>query len=264
MRDIARKRSREQIAARKAKGLQVGRPPYGSRPGEDPAMVVATYHEAGSFHEAARLLNARGVPTSRGRGSWHGRSVQQVVRRVEPVDITSRRRVRSRGRYILTGLPVCHCGKPMTVFKSRWGVSILCAAGKASADHLKPIEVSEAKLLPWVQAEAARLRAPESVTVAVTRDEDKRNNLAARRQRVVDAFVDGAIGKEERDRRLAGIDRDLEAIGARLTVAELPTIDWSWAPENINLALRALWHHIVLDENLRPVRAEWTVPEWRA
>jgi hypothetical protein len=44
----------------------------------------------------------------------------------------------------------------------------------------------------------------------------------------------------------------------------VPAIDWSWPAERINGVLRAMWEHVELDDRMRPVRAEWLVPEWRA
>src|SRR3990170_4053870 len=60
-RDMARQRAKEQVMVRRSQGLPIGRPPYGSRPGEDVAAVVAAYTEGGSYHAAARLLNGRGI-----------------------------------------------------------------------------------------------------------------------------------------------------------------------------------------------------------
>jgi hypothetical protein len=44
----------------------------------------------------------------------------------------------------------------------------------------------------------------------------------------------------------------------------VPAIDWSWSAERINAVLRAMWERVELDDRMRPVRAEWLVPEWRA
>jgi hypothetical protein len=50
--------------------------------------------------------------------------------------------------------------------------------------------------------------------------------LRSKRERVIDAYTDGAIGREERDRRLAIIDRDKEALqGLMLQQEVTPRLD---------------------------------------
>jgi DNA invertase Pin-like site-specific DNA recombinase len=263
LREMASKRAREHVLERQAAGLPIGRPPYGSRPGESVSTVLDAYRETGSYHAAARKLNAAGIKTRAG-AEWYGKTVQNVVQRAEPPALTSRRRVRSRGRYILTGMPVCPCGRSMMVVNTAWGVKLLCGGGKIDASHPRPIEVAESKVLPWVMAEAARLRVPESVEVEVSADEAKRVALDARRQRVVDTFVDGLIDKMGRDRRLAAIDMELASLDTKAAVLMVPKLDWTWSPEAVNGVLRALWRSIQLGPDMLPVSADWWVPEWRA
>ncbi len=265
LRDMASKRAKETVESRRAQGLPIGRPPFGARPGEDAAVVLAAYDEAGSYHAAARLLNARGVSTRMDRG-WQGRSVQQVVRRERPRDVTARPRTRSRGRYILTGLLRCHCGATMRVMASKWGGACVCGRGSSDPAHSRPVQISPAKLMPWIREEAARMRLPEAVEMEIRSDEVAAQKIEARRVRVLEAFYDGVTDKAERDRQLAKLDDQEAALGARQVVLELPpAIDWgTWSPGAINRVLRSLWQYVELGPDLRPVRAEWLVKEWRA
>lgn len=266
LRNMASKRAKETVEKRRADGLPIGRPPYGSRPGEDAAVVLAAYDEAGSYHAAARLLNVRNVPTRMGKaGGWQAKGVHQVVRRDRPTNLTARPRVRSRGRYALTGLLQCHCGAAMRVIGTPWGGACVCGRGSANPSHPRPIQISPAKLMPWLQAEAARLQLPEAVEIEVRENEAAARRLADRRERVMEAFYDGKADKAERDRQLAKLDAAEAALATRRTVAELPpAIDWTWAPGTLNAVLRALWTRVELGPDLMPVRAEWWVPEWRA
>jgi hypothetical protein len=263
LRDMASKRAKEQVLARRAKGLPIGRPPYGGMPGEDAGAVIAAFDETGSYHAAARLLNDRGVPTRTG-GLWSGKTIHQIVRRVRPGDYTARPRVRSRGRYILTGLLVCHCGTPMRVIGTRWNVSAVCGRGAVDPSHSRPVQISEAKLLPAIKAEVSRLRLPESVEMERATDDRRLQALAAKRERVIDTYTDGVIDKAERDRRLGQIEQEVGAIGARTVVVAIPAVDWTTEPSALNGVLRALFRKIDLGPDLMPVEYDWSVPEWRA
>jgi hypothetical protein len=123
--------------------------------------------------------------------------------------------------------------------------------------------VSEAQLMPWVRAEADRLRMPPIEDVP--EDVGDREALEAKRARVIEAFVDGLLDKAERDRRLLALADQLERLDATARALTVPrTIDWAWSPAKLNIALRGLWERVELDADLRPVGAEWAVPEWRA
>jgi hypothetical protein len=264
-RDNISKRSRETALARKAQGLPVGRPPYGGLPGEDPNVVLAAFKAAGSFNKAATVLNAQGFPTRSGSGQWTAKQVFRVVRRIEPTSKPQQPRVRAIGTHILTGLCRCHCGRPMQAWTTSDGPRVVCGFGLSDPTHTGRKYRAVSKVLPWVKAEAARLQAPESVIEEVAGDETLRAGLTAKRERIVDSFMDGTITKADRDRRLAEVDDQLAGLAIRIEVVTLPTIDWeNWSPDAINGVLRAMWDHIEMDEQLDPVRAEWRVPEWRA
>ena len=249
--------------SRKAQGLAVGRPPYGAMPGEDVGAVVAAFERTGSYHDAARELNAAGILPRSGK-QWFGTSVRRVVLRASGPQLTSRPRIRSRGTHTLTGLLTCHCGGPVTV--TRQAGRVLCSCGRGIDDpgHSRPVYVSEAKLLPWVRAEAARLRLPEAAELELAADDARRVALERKRERIIDSYTDGAIERPARDRRLAEVDAERDALAVRAVVVAVPALDWSWSPATLNGVLRSLFRTIQLGADLLPVRAEWLVPEWRA
>lgn len=119
--------------------------------------------------------------------------------------------------------------------------------------------------MPWIRAEADRLRLPEAVELEVLEDEVAARKLAARRERVMEAFYDGLVDKGERDRQLQRLSESEAVLETRRKVVQLPpAIDWTWAPDQLNAVLRALWDRVELGEDLMPVRAVWRVQEWRS
>lgn len=263
LRDMASKRAREQVADRKARGLPIGLPPFGELPGEDATAVLAAFDQAGSYHEAARVLNERGIPTRRG-GQWSGRTVWRIVQRLRPSDATRQARVRSRGRHALTGLPMCHCGAAMRVISSKWSPQAVCPRGLVDRSHPRPIYVAEPKLLEWVREEVEHLRLPDAIETEVAADEARLAKLARRRVQVLDMYEDELIDKAERDRRLGKIDEERAHVAVRASVIGVPAVDWTWPPETLNSVLRAIFERIQLGKDLLPVSAVWRVPEWRA
>jgi len=279
--EIAQERAQDTIAARRARGDAVGSAPYGSilRAGSlepDPERpmepVLAAYRETRSYAGAARILNATGAPAPRA-AKWSGQGVRRVINRALPEtqsDGTPGRK--ARHDFLLAGLLTCPCGTTLTgrVSQQRrsYGakeylyVAYICWRGRYDDAHPRPYMVNQTALLPWIKAEAARLRVPEAVEIA--RDDAKADALEGRRARTIEAFIDGLIDKGERDRRLAVIGDEIATIEAVTTIEDVPAIDWTRPPETINQVLRALWRQVQMGPDLRPVSAEWRVPEWRS
>lgn len=269
----AQERAADAIKVRRERGDHFGRAPYGTRsekgqlvdnPDEPIEEVIEAFRIAGSFLGAARLLNHRGTPTRLGKG-WDTRTVQRILEREAPEMLPARRRAgaRTRRRHLLSGLLRCHCGSAMTTMPRRdASTGYWCHVAHTDPSHPRPYVVAETKLLPWVQQEAALLCPPDTIVTGEDDNESRRAELTGRRRRIIENYEDGLIERAERDTKLAAIDNEL-ARYAISAVQPVPDVDWSQPPDILNAILSAIWDHIQLDEMLRPVRAEWLVPEWR-
>jgi len=267
--EVAGERATDAIAVRRARGDRLGRPAYGEKAGESSEAVVAAFAEAGSFLGACKLLNSRGIRSRLGNG-WNVRTVARIVRRERPglVPAQSRQGARARSTRMFGGLLVCSCGAILTSMPRAGSVGYYCRRAHHDPAHPRPYVVSERKLLAWAIDEAGRLRVPDTVEIEQERQAG-RERLDARRARILDMYEAGDIDRDEYQRRIAGVKAELDRLAAQeaaTAVLAVPqAIDWQgWAPERINAVLRALWRYVELDAAMRPVRAEWTVPEWRA
>jgi hypothetical protein len=102
---------------------------------------------------------------------------------------------------------------------------------------------------------------------ATVRDERQRADLETRRERIIDAYVDGKITKAQRDTRLTAIDIDFAKLDERRVVLAVPSItDIDWEdPAKVNGVLRALFERVDLDQaTFQPVGFCWRVAEWRS
>jgi DNA invertase Pin-like site-specific DNA recombinase len=276
--ELAQERARDTIQVRRARGDVIGSVGYGqrlrngqpeARPDQDVNTVIDTYRRTGSFGGTARELNAAGVPSRFGK-PWSAKTVRDVLRRTAPDDLAvavhhSRQGVKGKGQGILYRLLRCPCGQILTpkVNQARGITAYICFRGRYDASHVRPYQVAEHRILPWVQAEVARLRPPEAVLLA-EEDAVRRVELQARRRRVLDNYEDGLIDKSERDRKLEAIVTELERLDARTRLVAVPEIDWGWPPQTLNGVLRTILGAIDLDGRMKPIRANWLVPEWRA
>jgi DNA invertase Pin-like site-specific DNA recombinase len=267
----------EATAVRRGRGDHMGPAPFGSKvvdgrlvenDSEDPSIVVEAFRRAGTYQGAARLLTEQGIPSRTGR-QWATSAVRGILRREAPEEIPA---TISRGRppvepMVLRGLLRCpHDLSTLVGHRNRrrngW-VSYDCRKAGETPGHPLPRSIAESKVLPWVRAEAARLRVPEAVET--TDDEQRRTALEAERDRWIDQYGEGLINKAKRDAKLATIADELADLSARLRVQAVPSgIDWTWPAATINGLLRATFAYVELDPALRPVRAEWNVREWRA
>jgi DNA invertase Pin-like site-specific DNA recombinase len=271
--DVASERVRAALAAKVARGETLRTTPsYGERPGEDAATVVAAFREAGSYSAAAKLLNERGIrPRNSRRGVWWPSSVRVVVQRADPSVGRMRptRGYQAGGSdFTLARLLRCPtCGTLLSGTRDRtegrgFGrVRYSCRLGTATP-HPR-ISISEHLILPAIQAEAEHLATPS--TVQGEEDSVERAELEARHARILDLYESGLIDREERERRLDRVRAAMQALDSRRMVQAVPSIDWAWAPRELNHVLRALFTRIDLDpERFVPTSFEWTVPEWRA
>jgi DNA invertase Pin-like site-specific DNA recombinase len=278
-RELATERNASAVAARIARGDYVGQAPYGKRiaggsliprKDEKAAVVVAAFREAGSFGGAAKLLNARGVPTRHG-GTWRHGVVADLLRREAPRDLAvplahHRARARPVQDAIFAGLLRCACGSTLTPRREAGALAVrgyYCHASSRLPEHGK-MYVAEGPVLEWAKREVARLQVPYDVLEMDEQVSDRRKSLEARRRRIVSAFLDGVLDRAERDRQLATVDAKLTHEASATVLAAIPrTIDWTVPPVVLNGLLRALWEAVELDADMQPVRAIWRVPEWR-
>jgi DNA invertase Pin-like site-specific DNA recombinase len=268
--DLASEHAKDAVAARRARGDTLGHP-YGQRPGEDPAAVVAAYRDAGSLLGAARLLNERKVPTRLG-GPWGTSTVNDLLIRTGAKVHRTRPGAKARAPFMFYGLLRCHCGHLLTGSRYRNGKDPEYTAYKCHYGWTVPTHgvssVPEKRVLAWAREEAARLRVPDAVIIEEERQAE-RDRLEARRSVIADMYEgNGPPWREEYRRRMAALKVAEDALAAQeaatAIVAVPEAIDWTWTPEAVNTVLRAMWNHVELDNAMAPVRAEWTVPEWRA
>jgi DNA invertase Pin-like site-specific DNA recombinase len=272
-RELASERSKDTVAVRRARGDRIGHPFYGEKPGEDLAAVLQAYDDAGSVIGAGRLLNERGVPTRQGK-PWSTTPVREILQRHNALPHRKRPGAKAAAPFILFHLLRCHCGRLMSAsrFTTTGGtktkryvmVVYRCLAGRTTPGHGR-LNVSESKLLPWVKAEATRLAMPVEQVEVTERDEARRLELEARRQRVLDNYEDGLTDKAGRDAKLLAIGDELTSLDATEQLLNVPpAVDWDWEPKAINAVLRAMWDHMQLGPDMLPAAAVWRVPEWRA
>ena len=78
-RDMIALRTREGLAAARAKGVRLGRPPLVTR--DTAESVLRMRAEGLTYRAIADRLNAEGVPTVAGGAKWHPNSVRSVAER---------------------------------------------------------------------------------------------------------------------------------------------------------------------------------------
>lgn len=275
----SKKRARAAMAARRDRGDRLGRAPYGWRNGRrdgvvvlerDPAVdlapVLAAYEEAGSVLGACGLLEEQGVPAPKGGRRWATSMLTRTIEREWP-DRLPRRTLTGRRTpvdAVLAQLLRCpFCAKMLTPNMHRG--QYYCSNGPRDREAHLRYAVREVDVLPWVKAEAARLRVPGDAVSLAARDDDRRAALIEQRRRLALSFGRGALNDadyEAEDGRLASEIADLDARGALVDIAQ--AVDWTKSPRIINEVLRAMWQYVQLGPDLRPISAEWLVPEWRA
>lgn len=279
--EVSAARAKDQVMLRRTRGDHIGQPPYGYRledrrlvpdPDQPIEPVLEAYREAGTYHGAARLLNERGLPSRNGT-PWSDMTVRRIVGRTDTVSKSSRPGRPTKHPALLAGLLRCPCGQTLTPTRDTNRLAdgtmatyqhYICWRARHDSTHPKPSKVSEAQILPWVKAEAARFRTPPAVETdrrPATDQGPDRSELTDRRQRALYQHQRRYITDVELDALMADIDAQLERMDASEQVVRVvPNLDWSWSAEAVNDFLRAIWNGVNLDERLRPINADWAVP----
>jgi hypothetical protein len=139
--------------------------------------------------------------------------------------------------------------------------SYVCWRARTDGSHPKPHKITERRLLPPAQSEAARLRIPEMVELEA--DQQQHDALLERRKRVLDNYEDGYIDRRERDAKLEAIADEIERLDLGRRIITVSPLDWSASPGALNGILRLIFERIELGPDLMPARFVWAVPEWR-
>lgn len=285
--ELAQERAADTIAARRARGDAVGSAGYGYRlnggkvelhPDEKLEDVLTAFRDKGSYHGAAKSLNAQGITTRTKSAKWSATSVARIIRRELPQDAavatTKTRGAKPKSDFALGRLLRCPCGGLMTGRKemrtTKYGtygpyVSYQCFLGRSDLSHVRPYMVSERVILPWVRQETSRLRIPESIIVGDITTRAEREELEAQRALIGDALVLHAYNREQAAEKVAAIEAELDKLDARSRIEGLPpVVDWDASPQTLNTVLRAIFEHIQLGPDLRPVEASWRFSELRS
>ena len=278
--DAAKRRAASTIAMRRARGDALGQPPYGMKFEkvngrvtlvEDPERplqpVLDVMNEVNNHVPSAmRLLNERGIPSRFGRRwSWH--SLTATLRKAGALPPAAKRPRRNRIGVVrmpsaLSKIVRCHCGHTMTPVDSRSELYCYVGSRDGAARHGK-IRTSQKAVRAFLAAEAAHLRIPFDAVKMRATVERQREALEARRERIREGFIDGLIDRERAKREDKAIEDKLNLLDDTEHVVDVPALDWSAPDGEINAALHALFEFVRLDDDMKPVRAEWRVPEWR-
>jgi DNA invertase Pin-like site-specific DNA recombinase len=268
-RELGSERTKAAHEARRERGDVVGTAPYGYRiadgkmarnPDEPVDTVLAAFDTAGSAFGAARILNRDGLRTRRG-ALWSSKVVRDVAKREGRHVGSKRQGAKIAGDWLFYQLLTCPCGQTMTPMDRR-GPRYTCYRSRQDPAHSSPFSISEAKLMPLIQAEASRYRLPESVITSLDTDR-ARQDIDAKRARVIDLAVEGVIDKSDRDRRLAAIDAQIANLDARTRIIDVPALDWKAPARAVNDVLRTFFARIELGTDLLP-RADgfvWRLPQ---
>ena len=274
--DVASERAKDRVAHRRAAGQHLGVPPHGYRVGQDGRLepdpaeqrairrVLEVLDQSSGPAEAARTLNAEGVPTRSGRPFS-----DTMVRRLEarargqvlPGDQPHRR---GSARYkvrALTRLLACgHCGRTLTAHGkpgSDW-VAWYCHGASADKDHPRPASITDTAAREALREAAQALRVPGDRLELVRAATADLEALDAREDRLNDALEAGAIAPGRARDRLEAIETERARLEATVEAVELPqAVPWDAPPEDLNEVLRAMWSRVTVDTATKRVDVTW-------
>jgi DNA invertase Pin-like site-specific DNA recombinase len=236
--------------------------------GEDGELVLRVFRETGSYSRAARRLNEMGVKP-RSSASWWASSVGVVVERLDP-EIAARPKARGHRKggtnFVLAKLLRCPMdgamltGASLPLPKGGRVTRYVCRHGEA-VKHPR-VSIAEHLILPAIEEEAARYWNPDEHDASPDRAAARTAELVARRQRIVEARLDGLVPRDDARRQVAEIDSELN----RLVEPKRPDLRLpaGMSPKEINASFHALFERVDLDPvTFQPVNFVWRNPAWR-
>ena len=261
--DLASERALDAVEARRARGDVMGTPAF-----VDHKLVIDAYEAAGSCTGAAKLLTRQGIPTRNGNALWYPSAVRCILLRVAPLllPINQPRGAKKAAPFLFYRLVRCHCGMTMTPWRrGRRGslyVMYRCTRGRLVPLH-GTTTVPESRVLDWAVREAMRLRPPKDRVALAQSTEAEQAALRVQVDRLRVAFLAGLIGEPEMLIEKRQIDEALTRLDLQGRVVIVPQVTWTAEPRVVNRELRALWGAIHLDQDMRPLAADWLLPaEW--
>ena len=274
------RRNRDVIAVRRARGEILGHANWGWKFNDDRSAMVPNPDEPvdrliqlfkdnqRNYSDTARALTAEGIPTRRG-ARWSGTSIRVILKREAPelLPAYTRQGAKPNAPFLLYQLLRCHCGNTMTArrTKGRLQVHYICSRAHLEPGHGRMC-ISEKLILDWIKAESTRWPAPAEQVEAATDNSAKMKALAARIVRVGDRYEAGEFEKVEYLTKVAKLREEMGVLEAASRALDIPEgVNWDtegprpWTTIEINNALRAMWEYVQLDEEMHPVRAQWTI-----
>jgi DNA invertase Pin-like site-specific DNA recombinase len=240
-----------------------GVPPYGTLPGEDIHAVLRAFLDAGSYAAAAKLLNEQGVRPRRG-SQWESTSVIRIVKRNRAsldVALPTRKHRGSRALAVHTFARMIECPADRSILVATNRVNrgvkssaYFCAVGRRTKDHPKPWSVAEHFILDWTREVFRNVLFEDRTVSAASEVASTIADLAAKRGRVAQAYIDGALDELAYHEQLGSIDATLDNLAqqTRTSLSFRLGIDWRLPDRDLNAQLRELIQVIRLDDSMRP------------
>lgn len=240
-------------------------------------LLDAIAETNGNVLQAAKLLNARRVPTRSGK-PWDPRVLTRALDRVGALRVrrgsspNGRRRAPSDAP--LSRLVECHCGATMTPERDRrngrW-LSLVCASGrKAGFENHGRYVARSRHIMDRLRSDLAVSRIRIEKTTP-TDTAARRADLEARKRKLGIALADDAISEDDYRVRMDAIKRDLAALADDdATVGDWvgfspkePLVDWDADDAAIGDRLRRLVRAVRLNDEMLPASVDYRAP-WLA
>ncbi|MDP9270079.1 MAG: recombinase family protein [Chloroflexota bacterium] len=293
--ELAKERIRAALDTKRAKGDELGHPPYGYKRSRDQSgrvvfvrdpevdldvVLDAVTRTGGNIQRACAQLEKASVPAPRGGRSWTTSLVTRIVDREAP---HLRAKRSSDGDRRPTTSPLSNlvrcptCAAFMTPVGTREG--LYCRNGSKSrmtghVPHAKYFTKAP-PIIALLRAETERLGAAIISFSTANGSAAKRAAVQERLGRQVELYGDGLIDRARLDAERARAARALDELADEDEVMAMdprigPLVRWgtddqSTPPHQLNADLRRVFSEVRLDPaTLAPIEVVWRRPEWRA